>query len=171
MKWLLGAALILTGCQFDPVSIGQPAQQPPTSPEGDRTVAEVPDSELILAIHEQINQYRREQNLPPLSLDATISEQAKQHSQNMARGDTPFSHQGFDSRAKTISQTLPYRRVSENVALNSGHRDPARIAVEGWLNSPGHRQNIEGDFALTGIGVARNSQGEYYFTQIFVQPR
>jgi uncharacterized protein YkwD len=33
---------------------------------------------------------------------------------------------------------------------------------------PGHRKNIEGPYEVTGIGVARNAQGEVYFTQIFV---
>jgi hypothetical protein len=30
----------------------------------------------------------------------------------------------------------------------------AREVVDGWLHSPGHRRNIEGDFRLTGIGLA-----------------
>jgi uncharacterized protein YkwD len=54
------------------------------------------------------------------------------------------------------------------VAFNQGHRDPAAVAVQGWLESPGHRENIEGPYELTGVGVASNAKGEVYFTQIFV---
>jgi len=39
--------------------------------------------------------------------------------------------------------------------------------VDGWLNSPGHKKNIEGNFTLTGIGYARDHKGNIYFTQIF----
>jgi uncharacterized protein YkwD len=45
----------------------------------------------------------------------------------------------------------------------------AREVVDGWLNSPGHRRNIEGDFRLTGIGIAKRSDGMVYFTQIFIR--
>jgi uncharacterized protein YkwD len=41
-------------------------------------------------------------------------------------------------------------------------------AIDGWLNSPSHRQNIEGSYDATGIGIVRTAQGEYYFTQIFI---
>ena len=45
----------------------------------------------------------------------------------------------------------------------------ARLVVEGWIASAGHRQNIEGDFTLTGIGAAAGRDGTRYFTQIFVK--
>lgn len=127
--------------------------------------------ELEQQVWQQINQYRQSQNLPPLKLNAQISQQARQHSQAMAQGQVPFSHQGFEQRAKAIAQPLPYRRIAENVAFNQGHPNPAQQAVQGWLDSPGHLNNIRGEFSQTGIGVARNEAGEYYFTQIFVQPR
>lgn len=66
---------------------------------------------------------------------------------------------------------IPYRAAAENVAYNRGYTDPVAKAVEGWLNSSGHRRNIEGNYNLTGIGVAKNSQGAYYFTQIFILKR
>ncbi|ELS00835.1 Cysteine-rich secretory protein family [Xenococcus sp. PCC 7305] len=125
------------------------------------------DSLASLA-HQQVNQYRQSKNLPPLTLNESISEQARIHSQNMAQGKSPFSHEGFEQRIKLIGSTIAYRSAAENVAYNQGYRDPATSAVEGWLKSPGHYKNIIGDYNLTGMGVAQNSRGEYYFTQIFV---
>lgn len=61
--------------------------------------------------------------------------------------------------------------MAENVTYNQGFSDPVTQAVDGWLKSTGHRQNIEGNFTLTGIGLAKNSSNEYYFTQIFVLER
>ncbi|MBE9128421.1 CAP domain-containing protein [Coleofasciculus sp. LEGE 07092] len=123
------------------------------------------------AVYQQINQYRLSRNLPPLTLNDRISKQARLHSSAMATGQVPFSHQGFDQRIRAIAASIPYSSAAENVAYNQGHRDPAQQAVQGWLKSPGHRQNIEGEFDLTGIGISKNAQGEYYFTQIFIKRR
>ncbi|MGA1825447.1 MAG: CAP domain-containing protein [bacterium] len=52
-----------------------------------------------------------------------------------------------------------------------GYSDPAGRVVERWLNSPGHKKNIEGNYNLTGIGVVQANNLTYYFTQIFVLSR
>jgi len=128
-------------------------------------------STLERAIHAQVNKYRQSQNLPPLQLDVRISEQAKAHSQAMANGKVPFSHQGFEQRVNAIEKSIAYRSAGENVAYNQGYSDPATQAVQGWLKSPGHLKNIRGDFNLTGIGVVKNNKGQYYFTQVFIRSR
>lgn len=121
------------------------------------------------AVFQQINQYRSSQNLPPLTRDSRIDEQAKIHSQNMASGKVPFSHDGFQARVTAIG--IPFSRVAENVAYNQGSTDPATTAVQGWLRSSGHLANIRGNYNLTGIGVASNSKGQIFFTQIFLTSR
>ncbi len=118
--------------------------------------------------HQQINQYRISRNLPPLKLDKSISQQARINSQNMAQDKVPFSHEGFEGRIASVSSTISYRSAAENIAYNQGYRDPVERAVAGWIKSPGHHKNMIGNYNLTGIGMAKNSQGEYYFTQIFV---
>lgn len=126
-------------------------------------------SELEQTVHDQINQYRLSRRLPPLTLDERISQPARQHSQAMATGETSFGHDGFDQRAERIEQLIPYQSIAENVGFNQGVNDPVTQAVQGWIDSEGHRQNIEGDYDLTGVGVATNAQGEYFFTQLFVR--
>ena len=132
----------------------------------DMTIAQ--NSELALArqVHEQINEYRKSLNLAPLTLNAEISQQARKHSENMAENKVEFSHDGFDRRIKALS--ISYRSAAENVAYNQGYGNPVEQAVEGWIKSKGHRQNLTGNYNLTGIGVVENQQGEYYFTQIFI---
>ena len=124
-------------------------------------------TELEKAVNQQINQYRVSKKLPPLRVDPRITQIARIHSENMANGKVPFSHDGFEGRAKAI--TIPYQSVGENVAYNMGYSAPDRKAVEGWIKSEGHRKNMEGQFNLTGIGIAKNAKGEYYFTQLFVR--
>jgi uncharacterized protein YkwD len=126
------------------------------------------DSEsLAQSIHNQVNQYRESQNLPPLELDETISDRARAHSVNMVNIDT-LSHDGFDDRVEMIREIIPYSSAAENVAYNMGHDRPDDTAIRGWINSPGHNQNMLGNYDLTGIGIAERG-GKYYFTQIFIQ--
>jgi len=127
------------------------------------------DSSLAQQTHILINDYRRSQELSSLSYNQTIADEALGHSRNMAMGSVPFSHDGFNDRINTIANTLKLTSAAENVAYNWGYENPAEIAVSGWLESPGHYKNIIGDFNVTGIGVAENEKGEYYFTQIFVK--
>jgi uncharacterized protein YkwD len=125
-------------------------------------------SALELSVHDQVNQYRGSLGLASLELNEDISKEARIHSQQMAQGNVPFSHDGFDQRIEAISSTLSYSSAAENVAYNQGYDDPVTVAVEGWINSPGHQKNMAGNFNLSGVGVAQNSTGEYYFTQIFI---
>lgn len=125
-------------------------------------------TDLKQSIIDGVNQYRSTKNLPPLLLNSLISQQAKTHSKNMAQGQVPFSHEGFKERVQALSGKISYRRAAENLAYNSGYAKPAKQAVEGWIDSSSHRHNMLGNYNLTGIGIAKNSQGEYYFTQIFI---
>lgn len=127
--------------------------------------------ELEGRILELINSYRSSLHLPPLHVRPLLTEQARKHSRAMASRDVPVVHTGFEERIAIVSKSLPVRGAAENVASNQGFSDPAAAAFEGWLRSPGHMENMKGHFNVTGIGVARDSLGTYYFTQIFASTR
>jgi uncharacterized protein YkwD len=124
-------------------------------------------TDLEKSVFARINRYRISQGLPKLALNPSITKQARIHSKNMANGKVPFSHDGFKQRVNAIA--LRYKSAAENVAVNQGYSDPAAEAFTGWLNSPDHLINIKGNYNLTGIGVATNSKGEVYLTQIFLR--
>jgi uncharacterized protein YkwD len=112
-----------------------------------------------------VNEDREQHGLASLKMNPDESAIAAKHSRDMATGKVPFGHTGLDARAKAIRKLLgQLSSVGENVA--SGPMS-AREVVDGWLNSPGHKRNIEGDFTLTGIGYARDKKGNIFFTQIF----
>jgi len=114
-----------------------------------------------------VNLHRKSKGLRPLELNKIESSIAEQHSRNMASGRVPFGHEGLQTRARKLRKQLGgITTVGENVA--SGQMT-AKEAVEGWLQSPGHKRNIEGDFTLTGIGWAKGKKGMIYFTQIFTK--
>ena len=109
--------------------------------------------------------------LPALSSRDIIVQEARKHSQEMASGSVAFGHDGFSMRLENIGKVISWQAGSENVAYNGGYSDPPAKAVTDWMNSSSHRANILGDYDLTGIGIARNTQGIYYFTQIFIKSR
>lgn len=127
--------------------------------------------EIEQRVHTLINRYRVDQGLAPLTLSEIITTQCRNHSRNMADGSVPFSHDGFQGRVDAISSQISISGAAENVATNSGYSDPAQVAVDGWIKSEGHNKNIEGDYDLTGIGVAQSAKGGYYLTQIFAKSR
>ena len=120
--------------------------------------------EAEILIH--VNKYRRSKGLSALQMNSVIRTEAEKHSMNMATGRTSFSHSGFSTRVKRISNKLGVvSKSAENVAY--GYMS-AKQVVNGWLHSPGHKKNIEGKFTLTGIGVAKDRTGTLFFTQVFV---
>jgi uncharacterized protein YkwD len=120
---------------------------------------------LEISVYHQVNRYRQSLNLPPLVIDPTISAQARAHSEQMARTGS-LSH-----RVESAAQKIAYPSAAENIATSRGYRYPDLVAIQGWITSPRHHHHTIGRYNLTGIGVAKNAKGEYYFTQIFVYKR
>ncbi len=120
--------------------------------------------------HELVNAHRRAAGLPALEYSPAIAAVARRHSEAMAAGKARVGHKGAAERERRIARTIPLQAMAENVAVNNAAaRRTARMALDGWLSSRGHRANIDGDYDVTGIGIARGRDGAWYFTQIFVK--
>lgn len=114
-----------------------------------------------------INEYRLQHGLNPLTMDNRIVAEAKKHSRDMATHNVPFGHKHFLSRIDRLHSRIKNSGAgAENVAYN--YKD-AQDVVKNWLRSPGHKRNIDGNYNITGIGVARDRNGKIYFTQIFLR--
>lgn len=141
-----------------------------------RTTSEAFSADLKLLeqqIFDRLNQIRAENGLKKLIWNDEVARIARMHSQNMANFNF-FSHVGVDGkrvdgRADTIG-LRGWQLIGENIAFNSGFENPAERAVTGWMNSPGHRENIlRENWKETGIGIAVGAQGRYYITQVFLR--
>ena len=110
---------------------------------------------------------------PPRRLSEPLNQAALAHAQDMLRYHY-FEHTGHDgsSPAQRITAAgYRYRRVGENIA--SGPETP-REAVQGWLSSPGHCQNImDVRFEETGVAFDASRSGEpnIYWVQEFAAAR
>jgi uncharacterized protein YkwD len=139
----------------------------PGGSDGDTAGGELGMTDLERAVYDAINDHREGIGLEALASQSLMLELARGHSQDMADGVVAFSHDGFEEyRAPTIAENLAIQSVAENVAYLNSSPDPVSDAVQGWLNSEGHRLNIEGEFDLTGLGVAEVGK-DIYLTQLF----
>lgn len=162
----LAALALAAGCATGPgLELPLPAPPPPSAPSN-----APPASALEREIHALVNQHRARARRPPLQLDDRISALAREHSRAMAQRRRPFGHDGFEERAAALSRIVAVRGLAENVAYDS--RTGAALApsvASGWIASPRHRENLEGEYDLTGIGAATAPDGTTYVTQLFVQ--
>jgi uncharacterized protein YkwD len=76
------------------------------------------------------------------------------------------SHDNFYQRKTYLVSNVGANKVSENVAYGF---TSAESVVNAWLNSDGHRANIEGNYTDFDISAEQNSEGKWYYTNIFVK--
>jgi uncharacterized protein YkwD len=76
------------------------------------------------------------------------------------------SHDGFVARSENIMSVLGAKKVAENIAYNYS---TSQAALNAWLNSPTHKENLVGDFTHFGISIRLNAEGKKYYTNIFAK--
>jgi len=120
-----------------------------------------------------INQKRAENGLSPVSWSDEVAKVARLHSENMVNFNF-FGHKGMDGknvdgRADSFGLTR-WTRIGENIAYNRGYKNPVETAVEKWMLSTSHRENLLDDrWTETAVGIAVTDDGTYYFTQVFLR--
>jgi uncharacterized protein YkwD len=125
-------------------------------------------ADLEAKIFKLVNDHRLSIGRPALVWNDIIAGEERTHSQQMANGQVPLGHDGFYDRIDRINESIPWSFISENVALAGSAED----AMDAWMKSPEHLVIIEGDYDLTGVGVAKGTLGSvYYFSQMFLKLR
>lgn len=121
----------------------------------------------------ETNQYRYSKGTVALRYDERIAVEARRHSVDMAEGVTPFGHADSYLRFEQIAKSgINWLAAAENVACVPRSGDPVAEALQFWTVMRGYDENLQGDFDLTGIGIAKNkATGDYYLTQIFIKSK
>lgn len=127
--------------------------------------------ELERRVFDLINAKRAEKGLSSLTWSSKVASVARDHSKEMALYDY-FSHTDVEGRlvdGRAISAGLnSWMAIGENIAYLRGYEDPAQYAVERWMLSPSHRDNLlDPRWKETGIGLAIANDGTFFFTQVF----
>ncbi len=126
------------------------------------------DTEAELLRHTNV---QRELNgLVALAPDEALSVAARRHALEMAELGY-LAHESPSEANRTLSDRLNLagaivQGAGENLALLSHVPDVAAAAVSGWMDSPGHRANLLGNYTHVGFGVAANAQGDTWVVQV-----
>jgi uncharacterized protein YkwD len=116
-----------------------------------------------------VNDHRASLHLTLLLWDPGLAAVARRHSRDMASGRVPFGHQGFERR-RVEARRLGYQNVAENLGTSRAAPDAAvAVAMGGFLLVAPYRHALEGPYRRTGVGVARDSAGYFFFTQLFAR--
>ena len=123
------------------------------------------------AIRGCANRHREAAGLPPLRASGVLGKAARLHARNMAaRGF--FDHEdpqgrGPLERVEIFDTRHEFFFVGENIA--AGYPSAA-ATCQGWMQSPGHRENIlNGDYTRVGGGFARGGPYGRYYVQVFAK--
>lgn len=99
-----------------------------------------------------INDFRRSKGLTEIKTDPYTCNFAQVRAKEIT---TSFNHDGFRNRINSKSLPYPsYHMVTENIAMTSRYQD----VVNMWINSEGHRLNMEKDTPYVCVG----KEGNYY---------
>ena len=112
-----------------------------------------------------INAYRVSIGLNTLKEIDHISYKSEEHDEYMIANNV-VNHNDFVSRSQNIMKVLGAKSVSENIAYN--YNSP-KAALEAWLKSPSHKENIEGNFTHFGLSIRVSADGKKYYTNIFAK--
>jgi uncharacterized protein YkwD len=166
MRWIpcAAAAALLASCMA--VQMTPPPPPPPQSrPAAPSGAGPASGQGLVEQMVEVVNAHRRAARCPELAWLPQAARAAQAHSDDMARRGY-FDHtspdgQGLQDRLRVAG--VPWRAIAENIALHPG---APREVLAGWLDSPGHRRNLDNCvYTHHGIGL-RDGR----WTHVFVTP-
>ncbi len=123
-------------------------------------------------VFDLVNKERKAKGLKALAWSEIAAKVARNHSEDMARYNF-FSHVGLDGllvdKRASLVGLVDWHSLGENIAYCKGFEKPGEFVVKRWMLSKGHRENILNTrWMEAGIGLAKTSEGTYYFTQVFV---
>jgi uncharacterized protein YkwD len=165
MKAKMFRALLPLAMMFTMVSCSSDSSEDLTSTDNKVIVTyDYNDTEAKLVT--LINDYRVSQGLNALQVVNHISYKSQEHNEYMIDNNV-VNHDYFEQRSNNIIHVLGAVRVGENVAYN--YVTP-ESAMQAWLNSPGHKANILGDYTHFGISVTVDPvTGRKYYTNMFMK--
>ncbi|WP_119942781.1 CAP domain-containing protein [Neorhizobium sp. NCHU2750] len=145
---MAGTALTLAGCSTTNTALA------PTTGAQDDTVAALP----------MVNKLRASKGLSALTLDAPARTAASIQAVRMAKAEEMQHLIGigddFGKRMKRSDVKLP---AAENIA--SGQHS-VEAAVQAWINSPKHLENMLGNYRGLGVAMATGADGRSYWSMV-----
>ena len=178
LKWTAALSVLLAALLYLPSAWGQVRTK---SGALSKSSGILHPKELERRIFQFTNEARRKNGLPPLDSDNDLMVKARCKSDDMLKNNY-FSHTSPEGETlkDRIQEEKPasYRtisRIGENIYMGARFdystdiKTQARMIVDGWMTSPGHRRNIlDPNYTHLGVGVSAKDK-MCYATQIFSQ--
>ena len=147
---------LLTSCSSDSESVSG----------SNETEKNYSHSAAELELLDEVNAYRVSVGLNALQIIEHISYKSNEHNEYMIDNNV-VNHDYFEQRSNNIIHVLGAVKVGENIAFNFS---TPNSALNAWINSPGHKANIEGSYTHFGVSITVNPEtGKKYYTNIFMK--
>jgi uncharacterized protein YkwD len=176
LKWTTALIALLAATLFLPSAWGQVRVK---SGALSRSSGIQHPKELEHRILQLTNEARHKNGLPALDWDKDLALKAREKSDDMLINNY-FSH--TNPAGKTLKDRFQDEkpasirnifRIGENIYMgarldySTDIKTQARLIVDGWMTSPGHRRNIlDPNYTHIGVGVAAKDK-MCYATQVF----
>jgi uncharacterized protein YkwD len=169
------AALAVVGALAVTAPAGVPGAPQAANAVGDCTPGSdwgTPRQDLAARVTELVNQHRASKGLSQLAVSTSLTNASIWKSRHMAK----YLYMTHNDPAPPVARTTGERLAAcgypsttsgwgENIAYGYA---TAESVMQAWLNSSGHRANIENaSFRSIGVGAASSSTGRIYWAQAF----
>jgi uncharacterized protein YkwD len=154
-----------------------PAKQPDTVAGSHRDVtasqalSSDPDGDVQRQARDLVNRERRRAGCDDVTVDRRLIVAANRHAADMARRGY-FAHEdphGDRAGERVADAGYEWSRFGENIARG---QDSVYDVVDGWMNSPEHRENIlDCRLHQVGVGLAFSADRTPYWVQDFATPQ
>jgi hypothetical protein len=109
-----------------------------------------------------INSTRSSSGLGSLTMDAGLQSHARKHTGDMIAADEIYHSSSGELQSAAGSG---WEKLGENV----GRGGSVSSLHQAFLDSPGHKANILGDYNYVGIGTGTSDNGVLYVTVVFMK--
>lgn len=129
-------------------------------------------------LFEHANNFRQSHGVQPLTWSSKLELSSWNWAEIMSQtGIFAHSIPGQPQMGERVERCgYAFRSIRENIACfdypGLGHVPLAAMVHDGWVNSPGHRENLlSPDVTELGVATVQDSSGTYWFVQNFGSPR
>jgi len=104
-----------------------------------------------------VNEYRAKHGLKPVHLEATVSRESQYWSDQLnLQNACWFLHHDYNYHTRMRAR-FPGRRFRENAACSGSTGGGAKLILNVWIDSSGHRENmLTPEWKTIGVGVTKN---------------
>jgi uncharacterized protein YkwD len=138
-------------------------------PGGERT--ELPLAQQATTMACLVNYARQRQGLQPLTIVPLLDQSSLAKASRIVRC-RQFAHDACNQDPAADARAAGYQGdFGENLYIADGRWGAPRVALDGWLNSPGHRANLfRPEWQTEGLAVQKLTDfGDYRDAELWVQ--